>query len=112
MEREMKTVTTPGGHSVALKAYLTGRESQELKSVLFSSLKMGLDDAQTGKVNIENVSGEFLLAQEKKAIELLLVSLDGTSDNAIERLLDLPAAEYDAVKAEVDKITNPTKPTK
>jgi len=107
-ERETKTITTPGGHSVVLKAYLTGREANELKSVMFSALKMNMEDAQSGKVNIGDVPGTFLVDQEQKAMSLLLVSFDGSAENALERLLDLPSAEYDAVKAEVDKITNPT----
>jgi hypothetical protein len=109
-ERETKTFATPAAHSVVFKAYLTGREAQELKSVLFGALKVGIDDAQAGKVNIENMSGDFLLAQERKAMSLVLVSLDGNTENVLEQLLDLPSSEYDAVKAEVDKITNPTKP--
>jgi hypothetical protein len=110
MERETTTIMTPGGHAVVLKAYLTGREANELKAVMFSALKMNMEDAQSGKVNIGDVPGTFLVEQEQKAMSLLLVSLDGSTDNTLERLLDLPSTEYDAVKAEVDKITNPTTP--
>lgn len=108
MERDTKIITTPAGHTVVLKSYLTGREANELKGVMFSALKMNIEDAQSGKINIGDVSGSFLVDQEQKAMSLVLVSLDGSADNALERLLDLPSSEYDAVKAEVDKITNPT----
>jgi ABC-type uncharacterized transport system YnjBCD permease subunit len=44
-ERETKEFTTPGGHKVVLRTYLTGREAGELKSVMFSALKMNMEDA-------------------------------------------------------------------
>src|SRR3977135_3458364 len=107
-ERETKTIQTPGGHTIVLRTYLTGREANELKAVMYGAFKMNMDDAQSGKVGMEKVSGEFMIEQEKKAIGLLLVSLDGNTENALDCLLDLPQAEYDAVKQEVEKITNPT----
>jgi hypothetical protein len=109
-DRETREFTTPGGHIAVLKTYVTGREANELKSVLYGALKMSMGDAQSGNVQVGEVSGGFLLDQERKAMSLVLVSFDGTAENALERLLDLPQAEYDAVKAEVDKITNPTNP--
>ena len=107
-ERETKEVTTPGGHTIVLRTYLTGREANELKAVMYGAFKMNMDDAQSGKVGMEKVSGEFMIEQEQKAIGILLVSLDGTTEDTLNRLLDLPQTDYDAVKEEVEKITNPT----
>lgn len=115
MERETKAFTTPGGHSFLLKSYLSGREAKQIEAVMYAAVKMDpenvmqLPDGRT-KVKINEVSADFVVDQEKKLVELLLVTLDGEAENAIDRLLDLPAAEYEAVKAEVDKITNPTTP--
>jgi len=108
-DRETKEIVTPGGHKVMLRTYLTGREANELKAVMYSAFKMNMDDAQSGKVGMEKVSGEFMIEQEQKAIGLLLVSLDENTEDALNRLLDLPQTDYDAVKMEVEKITNPTK---
>jgi hypothetical protein len=49
-ERETKEFIAPSGHSVVLRTYLTGREANEIKAAMFSSLKMNMDDAQSGKV--------------------------------------------------------------
>src|SRR5258708_39274410 len=96
-ERETKTITTPGGHTVVLRTYLTGREANDLKSVMFSALKMNMEDAQSGKVNVSDVPGTFLVEQERKALGFLVVSLDGDNTAPVDKLLDLPSPEYEAV---------------
>jgi hypothetical protein len=112
MERETKEITTRAGHKVVLRTYLTGREANELKSVMFSALKMNMEDAQSGKVNVNDVPGTFLIEQEKKALGFLLVSIDGETNAPIDKLLDLPAPQYEAVIKEVNQIQNPTTPEK
>ena len=97
---------------VTLRAYLTGREATELKSVMYSALKMNMLDAQSGKVNVSDVPGTFLVEQEHKALGFIVVAIDGDMSSPVEKLLDLPAAEYDAVVAEVNKIQNPSTPEK
>ena len=111
-ERETTTITTPGGHTVVLKAYLTGREALDLKEMTYSALKLNMHDVQSGKVDVGDISGQFLIEQEKKAFGILLVSVDSETNAPLEALLQLPASEYAAVKAEIDKITNPTTPAK
>ena len=109
-ERETKEFITPGGRKIILRTYLTGRESNELKSVMFSALKMNMEDAQSGKVNVSDVPGTFLVEQERKALDILIVSIDGDTASPVDKLLDLPATEYEAVVKEVNAIQNPTKP--
>jgi len=113
LERETKEITTPAGHRVVLRTYLTGREANELKAVMFSALKMNIEDAQSGKVNVSDVPGTFLIEQEKKALEFLLVSVDDeNTTDPLKKLLDLPSTEYEAVVKEVNMIQNPTTPEK
>src|ERR1700675_3516832 len=109
-ERETKEFITPGGRKIILRTYLTGRESNQLKSVMFSALKMNMEDAQSGKVNVSDVPGTFLAEQERKALDILIVSIDGDTAAPVDKLLDLPASEYDAVVREVNAIQSP--PTK
>jgi hypothetical protein len=109
-ERETREFKTPGGHTVVLRTYVTGREAAELKAVMFSAVKMNIDDAREGKVNISDVPGSFLVEQERRALQFLLVSVDGDSTDPINKLLDLPSAEYEAVVAEVNRIQNPSTP--
>jgi hypothetical protein len=107
-DRETREVVTSGGHKIVLKSYLTGRETNELKAVMYAAVKMNMEDAQSGKVNVGEVPGSFLLEQEQKALGLLIVSFDGNSDNPVESVLNLPSSEYDEVVQAINKVQNPT----
>ena len=109
-ERETKEIKTPGGHVVVLRTYLTGREAQELKAIIFSALKVGMDDAQSGKIGVNEVPATFLVEQEKKALGFLVVSVDGETNAAVDKLLEFPSTEYEMVLKEINAIQNPTTP--
>lgn len=111
-DRETKSLTTPGGHTVVLRSYLTGREANQLKELLFADLKLNTEDMESGKVTIDAIPASFLVKQEEKAIELLTVSIDGTSENVLQILLDLSSTDYDVVVAAINEIRNPTTPEK
>lgn len=107
MDRPTTEITTPGGTKAVIKTYLTARESNQLKQVLYANLKMSMTDLSTGKTAVQDIPATVLLDQERKAIELLIVSLDGSVENIADRLLDLPASEYDTLVAEVNKVAQP-----
>jgi hypothetical protein len=109
-DRETKLFITPNSHQVLLHTYLTGREASALKSILLSSLKMTMSDMESKKVDMGGISGETLAEQERKTLEFLIVSVDGSAENAVEKFLDLPSSEYDAVLKEIENIKNPTTP--
>jgi hypothetical protein len=109
-ERETKSFVTPGNHTVVLRTYLTGKEAAALKAIMFADLKINASDAVTGKVGIADLPATFLVSQENKVLEYLVVSVDGETANAIEKLGDLPEADYNAVLAEVQKIRVPLVP--
>ncbi len=110
--RETKECTTPGGHTVVINAYLTGREKSALDGAITAALKMTPPSDPTERTKMSEVSGAFYTEVEQKTMAYMIVSLDGDPDKALDRLLDLPAAEYDFVKKEVDTIVNPTTPAK
>lgn len=112
MSRETKTFTTPLGHTIVLNAYLTGREANEIKAIMFGSMKADMNDVQSGRIGFGDISGSVIIEQEKKTVAFLLVAVDGNSEKPLEALENLPASEYAAVKAEIDKLTNPTTPVK
>jgi hypothetical protein len=109
-ERETKEFTTPGGHKVILCTYLTGREAKELKAIMYADLKINATEAASGKSALSDIPVTFVLAQEDKAIELLVVSLDGVTENVVDKLGDLPEPDYNAVIAEIQKIRVPLVP--
>jgi tartrate dehydratase alpha subunit/fumarate hydratase class I-like protein len=111
-DRETKKITTPGGRVIELRTYLTGREANQLKELLFADMKLNTADIESGKIAVDNIPASFLVKQEEKAIELLVVSLGGVTENAAQLVLDLPSADYDTVVEAVNEIRNPTTPEK
>jgi hypothetical protein len=109
-ERESKPFVTPGNHTVVLRTYLTGKESSALKAIMYSELKINPSDAATGKVVLGDMPATFLVSQEEKALEFLVVSVDGDTNAYLAKLGDLPEADYNAVLAEVQKIRVPLVP--
>lgn len=108
--RETRTFTTPGGRAVIVNSYITGRESNLIKQVLFDDLKMNMKDAENGHVAMEDLPSSFVVKQEEKAIELIVVSLEDSTEDVLKRTLDLPLDEYNAIVEEVNKVRRPTKP--
>jgi hypothetical protein len=93
MERETKKITTPSGKELVLKSYVTARERNEFRKVFFPHTEDGkhIDIAATD-------SGEA------KAVEIVVVSYNGSEEKIHERLLDGSPAEYDAVVKEALEI--------
>jgi hypothetical protein len=109
-DRQSYQFTTPTGTTVELRSYLTGREFADIKGILLSSLTMSLADLESKKVNTGGMSGDVIMQQERKTLDYLVVSVNGEPENAVEKLLDLPSTELEAVLKEIEKIKNPTKP--
>jgi hypothetical protein len=104
-ERETKTITTPDGKAVVVNTYLTGRESNQLKEILYAGLKMGMSDISAGITEIKDIPASLLLDQEKKALEMLVVSIDGATDGVVEKLLDMKDTEYQFIVSEINNVT-------
>ena len=109
MERETREFTTPAGNKIVLRTYLTGKESNELKAIMYADLKINAADAADGKVSLADIPAAFMIAQESKAVQFLVVSVNGDTSAPVAKLEELPESEYNAVLAEVQKIRIPFK---
>lgn len=105
--RETKEITTPAGNKVLLRTYLTGKESNELKALMYADLKINTADAASGKVSLSEIPASFMIAQERKALAFLVVSLNGDTDAPASKIEDLSESEYNVILAEVNKIRSP-----
>lgn len=110
LNRETRPFVTPSGNTIVLNTYLTGRETAEIKSILLSAVKVAVSDLEAKKTDMSGISGEVISQQERKTLDALVVSVNGDAENPVEKLLDLPSSEYEAVLKEIEKIKNPTKP--
>ena len=98
--RETKSITTTGGHTVVFKAYLTGKESNEIKTELFKGVVTN-PEGEKPSIPLANV-----LPYERKQLEALIVSFDGNEEGALDALENLPEAEYTAAVGEIKKAAN------
>lgn len=100
MERETKSITTPNGIEVVLKTYITGREKRDLNaSIIGSGVAVSSDGQVTG------LSGELVNKRQDAAISAVVVSVNGSTENVLDTILDLKSEDYDAVVSAVSDIT-------
>lgn len=101
MNRETKTHQTPSGKEVVMKTYMTARERNELRHVLLHDAKL---DMQSN--GIKDVAADSLEAAEKKFIEIMVTSYDGSSEKILDRLLDGRPDDYDFVVKQAQEASN------
>lgn len=106
MEREIKIFTTPRGKKICIKTYLTGREANLVKEEMYKSMKIDVNGENEATTKFDGLSGSFILEQEKKLIGVLVVSIDGKTENILDSILDLHNDDYQAVVSEVNLIHN------
>ena len=73
-------------------------------------MRINASDAASGKVALADMPATFLVSQENKALEYLVVSVDGETNACLEKLGDLPEDDYKAVLDEVNRIRRPFSP--
>lgn len=102
--RETKTLETPSKKVVEVQAYVTGKDQREYQAVLYSALKLKTDGIQLGEKvapSITEIPAGILLELDKKAIELLVVSVDGNKENPFALIEELPAPDYNFIVGEL-----------
>ena len=101
INRETIEIETPNKHKVVLKSWLTGREKRGLKKPLMNRMKLDIE----GKGVLEDAHlGELYEEMEDLTIKAVVVSVDGDTENVVEKVLNLKEEDYDFVLAEIDKI--------
>lgn len=109
--RPTEELTTPGGRKVVVYTYLTGREANEIKQEILKVMKIDtkevLQSASAGKEEIPmtgDLTGEFLLVQERKLVSFLVKSVDGDDKNASDKVFDMSNSEYQYIVKELNRI--------
>lgn len=104
MEREIRKISV-GGHEIELKTYVTYGESRMIENAGLSEMKMALgSDGQPVVGNFD--AALFAEKAQNKAVEIIIVSFDGISEGILQKVLDLPRADGEAVVKEVEKVRN------
>jgi hypothetical protein len=98
MDRQTKDLTTPNNHKVVIKTYITGREERAIRNVYLENIDV------TGQGTIKDIKADLVGKAENKAIEVLVVSVDGKTENLVDVVLDLRKEDYDFVIENINEI--------
>jgi hypothetical protein len=93
MEHPVTIKTTESGLVFVIRDYVTGNEAREIKAV---------SDKGAG-------SAEATEKAQDRAVEIAVLSLGGSSDDIVERLGNLPLADYAEIVGAVTELLNPKK---
>ena len=102
------TLTTPGGTSVVIKSFISGGDMEDLERVLLDNVVFDVDP-ETGKIQAgaQQIKASFNLDRTKKAIELLVVSVNDNTADVYKAVRALPVADYDYVIEKVQELATP-----
>jgi len=102
-ERETRTIKTPvDKHEIVLKTWITGREKRALRNVFLSKMRLG------AKVEAESNPAILTDEAENKAIETIVVSVNGVKDKIVDTILDMKGQDYEFVIKEINKVSKET----
>ncbi len=105
-EENTKTLETPGGHTIVLVGEMTGRIYRELKGMWFKDVIIeGGGPENPDNTKISGMKGTIMEEVESKAIELMVLSVDGSDEKVQEKLLDLPYVDYNSVIEKINELT-------
>lgn len=98
---EKQVIKTPSGIEIKVRSYLTGRQQREIDDIALSATTF---DETTNQPKMTGLNAEIVRKIEDKTIETMVVAVDGKEDDILNRVLDLPAMDYQFVIKETDKL--------
>lgn len=105
MERETTTFVADG-HEYKLKTYITAKEKNLIQQKAFIGAKVEMVN-DTPKVSDFNPNIQWEVKIE--LIRQIVLEMDGTTENIVERCENLPTDEFDTLTAELDAIASKKK---
>lgn len=91
--RTKKLITTPAGHKAVVYDYITGGEMQEIAR----------------KAQGKDAGIDATLEAGNYALSVVVRELDGSTEEILPRLLDLPFPDFNAIQTEVQALIDPEK---
>lgn len=102
MERETKEISF-GKHKAVVKTYATAREHQTIQKALLKDAKFDVV-GETPKLNDFDPTVLFSLHEEM--VRQMVVSLDGSAEQIVDRYLDLPSADAEELVKVLDELVS------
>ena len=104
-QRETKKITTAGGHEVEVHTYITGREDEQIEDIFSEQMELKMKGVKGAvEQEISGIQGSVMKKMDHKAIELIVVSVDGKTENILNTLLDFDSKDYKEIKDYVKEL--------
>ena len=105
MERTTREITTSSGHKVKFLSYITTAERRDMYEPLYSKMEVQGDGQK-----VSAVSGSMANTIQDREISKIIKEIDDSSENILEKVLDLPASpDFDEILAVLNEITGKKK---
>lgn len=97
-------ITTPvGSHKVVLKSYITGRDRRRINGVFLEAASFTVSGDATTET--APMSGTVVAQAEDAAIDCVVISVDGESQDVVDKVLDMHSDDMKFVVEAVNKVT-------
>lgn len=98
--RETKIIKI-GAHSFTIKTYATAREANTIQQAYFAGTKVELV-GENPQIKDFNPGVQFEVEQE--IIKQMVINMDESTDDILNRVLDLPADEFNELVVTLDTL--------
>lgn len=92
-----------GKHTITVKTYATAREHQAIQQVLLKDAKFDVA-GETPKLN--DFDPTVMFAMNEETVRQMVVAMDGSAENLVDRCLDLPSADFDELIAALSDLVS------
>jgi hypothetical protein len=98
--RETKEIKV-GENIILLNTYITGREFREFQTLSYKSVSVNKDGGLS-----QEIKGEAINEAQDYLIKVIVVSFNGSSENMVNQILDLPVQQSEEILKEVNDIAH------
>src|ERR1700712_1570540 len=103
MDIETVKFTTKGGVAMELRSFITGRQKRYIMGAFLDDVNL----TSNGTTQSFSIAGSKTNVATDRALESVVLSVNGSKENVVETVLDLPAADFDEIVTQVNAITDP-----
>lgn len=112
-QEETVTLITPlDKHKVVVKKNITGYDRRKIQAVYEQGVQIDTSDMDAVKddpaKSLRIETGSLVGAAKDKQIELMVVSVDGKTEDLVNEVLKMKAADNEYVEESLEKITRGT----
>jgi len=103
MDRATVEIKLPKtGKKVVLNEYLTAAEERTIKNSFLGDVTFKYKGKEAESSDVQATRGDV---QEDKTLELMVVSVDGSKENILPTLHNLPSKDFRFLKAKIEELT-------